>query len=109
MYQYSLDYVKKIFNETTHEVLASISQREEELRREGKELVKSIGDLNTLLIDRITEVVYINVCQGLFEAHRICFSFIMTTAVQRNLGVVSDEGYNTFIRGPGMFDSSSLL
>ena len=49
MYQYSLEYVKKIFNETIAKVLQKIEEQEEKLKEKGQELVKSTQDLNKLL------------------------------------------------------------
>lgn len=49
MYQYSLEYVKKIFNETIIKVLQKIEEQEEKLKEKGQELLKSAQDLNKLL------------------------------------------------------------
>ena len=84
MYQYSLDYVKKIFNETIVRDLRRL--REVALERD---LEPDIDDTNLVLIKHITERLYENVCQGLFERHKVLFSFLICAAIQLNSKAIS--------------------
>lgn len=54
-----------------------------------------------ILIDNITRMLYTNVSRGLFEAHKIIFSFLITTSINRNNGSVKDICWNSVLRGPG--------
>ena len=74
------------------------------LKERGQELVKKFEDLCKLLIDQISDTLYINVCQGLFEDHKIIFSFLICTSIQKNVGDISEELSSLLIRGPGVYD-----
>jgi hypothetical protein len=41
--------------------------------------------------DYLTSFVYKNVCRGLFEAHKLLFSFLISISILRNEGKVSTE------------------
>ena len=50
------------------------------------ESTPKVGDLNQRLsdlIERITKVLYTNVCRGLFEAHKLIFSFLIATSINK--------------------------
>ncbi len=68
MYQYSLAYVKKLFNSAIEK---SPQQPTLEERLE-------------ILIERITATLYLNVSRGLFVAHKVIFSFLIATSINRN-------------------------
>lgn len=68
MYQYSLAYIKRLFN-------ASI-----EKSQKSRDLETRLG----ILIDNITKTIYTNVSRGLFEAHKIIYSFIIIVSINRN-------------------------
>ena len=40
-----------------------------------------IDDLVRELINKITENLYVNVCRGLFESHKIIYSFMICTSI----------------------------
>ena len=65
MYQYSLGYVKKLFNEALR----------------GTEECKDVQKRIEMLIDNITRTIYNNICRGLFEAHKLIFSFLICTSI----------------------------
>jgi len=65
----------------------------------GQELVKRFEDLCKLLIDQISDTLYINVCQGLFEEHKIIFSFLIATSIQTNIGEISEDQCSLLARG----------
>lgn len=49
--------------------------------------ITDICDIHELLrelIAKVTENLYINVCRGLFEAHKIIYSFLICTSIQKN-------------------------
>ena len=85
MYQYSLAYVKRLFN-TAIEKSKKSRVLEERLE---------------ILIDNITRIIYTNVSRGLFEAHKIIFSFLITTGINRNYGKIKESHWNLMLRGAG--------
>lgn len=68
MYQYSLDYVKKLFNEAIKS-----SEKADELEQRIDILIKAI-----------TKSIYNNICRGLFENHKMIYSFLICTSIERN-------------------------
>lgn len=79
MYQYSLAYIKKLFN-------SSILNTEERVNRLNK------------LIQNVTENIYRDVCRGLFEAHKIIFSFLISTAIEKHENRITENEWNLFLR-----------
>jgi dynein heavy chain len=67
MYQNSLTYIKKLFNE------AIANSKPSDILEER---------IN-ILMDAITETLYVNICRGLFEAHKVLHSFMICTSIQR--------------------------
>ena len=67
MYQYSLAYVKKLFNDALR----------------GTEECSDVQKRIEMLIENITRTIYTNICRGLFEAHKLIFSFLICTSIQR--------------------------
>jgi len=65
MYQYSLKYVKRLFNTAIEK-----SEKNDEIE----------ARLETL-INNITKTLYTNVSRGLFEAHKMIFSFLNITSI----------------------------
>jgi dynein heavy chain len=85
MYQYSLEYFKQLFN-----YCIEVSEKSD--------------DLPTRLltvIDYTTYYVYLTVCRGLFERHRLIYSFLICTSVMRNEGKIAFEVWNFLLRGAG--------
>jgi dynein heavy chain len=70
MYQYSLSYVKKLFNDAIKD-----SKKSDELEERIE-----------ILINSITKSIYNNICRGLFENHKTIFSFLICTSILRNKG-----------------------
>ena len=85
MYQYSLAYIKRLFNVAIEKSPKS-SNLEERL---------------DILIDNITRMIYTNVSRGLFEAHKIIFSFLIITSINRNCAKVKENHWNYLLRGAG--------
>ena len=83
MYQFSLKYFQQFFN-------ACIEASEK----------SSVLDtrLRTLLINT-TQVSYTNVSRGLFEQHKLVFSFMLCCNILRERKEVLEEDWNFFLRG----------
>lgn len=73
MYQNSLQYVKKLFNEAINSVMKVKSSEIEE---------KQLKLLNGL-VEAITRQLYEKICIGLFEQHKVVYAFIISTSIQR--------------------------
>lgn len=84
MYQYSLKYFTQVFN-----TVIETSEKREELQER----------LN-ILYDEITLSVYTNVSRGLFERHKLVFSFMVCAAIFQQCGVIEDAHWNYLLRGP---------
>jgi dynein heavy chain len=50
------------------------------------------------------EAVYRSTCRGLFERHKLLFSFQMTIRLQQNVGSVPKDEYDMFLKGPVVLD-----
>ena len=53
-----------------------------------------------ILHREITLSVYRNVSRGLFERHKLVFSFLLNMAIYLHAGLVSQEQWNYVLRGP---------
>jgi len=51
-----------------------------------------------------TEAVYRNTCRGLFERHKLLFSFQMTIRLLQNAGSIPTDEYELFLKGPVVLD-----
>lgn len=84
MYQFSLKYFSSVFCAVIavpHEPLA-LPQR----------LLQ--------LMDAEIYAIYLNVSRGLFEKHKLVFSFMLSIAVERQERRVTDAEFEFFLRGP---------
>nr|XP_033183004.1 dynein heavy chain 6, axonemal [Bombus vancouverensis nearcticus] len=84
MYQFSLKYFSQLFN-----TVIETTEKEADLQRR----------LQTLL-NEITLAIYTNVSRGLFEKHKLIFSFMLNIAVHINEQIVSQAQWNFMLRGP---------
>eukprot|EP00960_Hanusia_phi_P070417 767305-Hanusia_phi.AAC.13 len=83
MYQYSLEYFKKLFN-----ICIDASEKADELeKRRG------------ILINFATDFLYKNVCRGLFEKHKLIFSFLICTSILKAAGKIKSNEWNFLLRG----------
>ncbi|KAJ9522811.1 hypothetical protein QJQ45_019799, partial [Haematococcus lacustris] len=83
MYQYSLAYFTQLFNDCIDAAAKS-------------------DDLPTRLCNLLTyttESMFTMVCRGLFAAHKMIFSFLIATAIQRDAGAIPAEQWNFLLRG----------
>ncbi len=83
MYQYSLSYFQSLFN-----YCIDVSQKSSVLEERLK-----------ILMSFITEFMYTNVCRGLFEEHKLIFSFLIVTSILRDANDISPAEWNFFLRG----------
>ncbi|KAL0267127.1 UNVERIFIED_CONTAM: hypothetical protein PYX00_009482 [Menopon gallinae] len=88
MYQFSLDSYLILFATSIEK-----SQRSQVLE-----------DRITYLNDYHTYSVYKNTCRGLFEMHKLLFSFYMCIKVLDNMGKVNPHEYNFFLKGGVVLD-----
>lgn len=92
MYQYSLAYIKRLFNKAI----------------ETSPKAKNLDERLDILIDNITRMIYTNVSRGLFESHKIIFSFLIITSINRNSGRVRENHWNLLLRGAGPITPEDL-
>ncbi|XP_029013318.1 dynein axonemal heavy chain 6 isoform X2 [Betta splendens] len=83
MYQFSLKYFKQLFNSTI-ETSEKSSILEERLQ---------------ILLDQILLNSYINVSRGLFEQHKLIYSFMLCVEIMRQQDEISDAEWQYFLRG----------
>ena len=60
------------------------------------------------LINSITKNLYTNICRGLFEAHKLIYSFLFTSSINRQDKELDDSLWSVFLRGAGLFDRSII-
>ncbi|XP_047524724.1 dynein axonemal heavy chain 6 [Pieris napi] len=84
MYQFSLKYFTQVFN-----LVIEKSEKSDILEKRLE-----------ILHDEITLSVYRNVSRGLFERHKLVFSFLLNMAIYLHAGKVSSEQWNYILRGP---------
>ena len=89
MYQFSLAYFKRLFGMCIDE-----SDRSDVL----EERLESI-------IVYSTEVIYVNVCRGLFEKDKLTFSFLVCSAIMRENGTMQQIEWNLLLRGAGLTEN----
>jgi len=46
-------------------------------------------------------MIYTNVSRGLFEAHKIIYSFLIIVNINRNIHKIKDTHWNILLRGAG--------
>ncbi|XP_023013028.2 dynein heavy chain at 16F isoform X2 [Leptinotarsa decemlineata] len=84
MYQYSLKYFNQIFNN-----VIETSEKSDDL------------SLRLVILHKgITLAVYTNISRGLFEKHKLVFSFMLCVSILQENGTISDAQWNFLLRGP---------
>ncbi|XP_037662920.1 dynein heavy chain 6, axonemal isoform X2 [Choloepus didactylus] len=83
MYQYSLKYFKQLFNATIE-----TSTKTDDLRQRLE-----------ILLDQTLLTAYVNVSRGLFEQHKLIYSFMLCVEIMRQQGDLTDAEWNFFLRG----------
>ena len=87
MYQYSFTFLKKLFNDGLNL---------------GEVEFGSLEEKKTKMIENITKVIYRNICRGLFEIHKLLFSFLITTQIKLREQKIKSEEWDLLIRGAGI-------
>ncbi|XP_023289677.1 dynein heavy chain 6, axonemal [Orussus abietinus] len=90
MYQFSLKYFSRVVNSVI------------ETAEKTLDLQKRLR----ILCDEITLAVYINVSRGLFERHKLVFSFMMNIAIYLNSKLINYQQWNFLLRGPTQMKKS---
>jgi len=91
MYQYSLAYFNRLFN-------SIIDQSEQ-----SDDLQKRLE----ILQHNITFWIYSNICRGLFERHKLLFSFLICSNIMLDAKEISQSEWMYFLRGNPASDGSS--
>jgi dynein heavy chain len=74
MYQNSLTYVNKLFNNAIMSQMKVTQATDEQERQE----------LLTNLVNEITLQLYEKICLGLFEQHKLVYAFIISTSILKD-------------------------
>jgi dynein heavy chain len=85
MYQYSLQFFKQLFVST--------------LQRTSSPDDMPVEERVQLLIGAVTTTTYNVICRGLFERHKLLFSFLLNAAFLRHAGSIPDDEWTFFLRG----------
>lgn len=54
------------------------------------------------MIEKITATLFLNISRGLFVAHKILFSFLICTSINRNSLKINELLWSTLLRGSGV-------
>ncbi|KAM4706665.1 dynein axonemal heavy chain 6 [Discoglossus pictus] len=88
MYQFSLKYFKQLFNMT---IDASEKSHDLDIRL-------------AILLRQTLFSAYTNVSRGLFEKHKLIYSFMLCIEIMRQKGEITDFEWNFFLRGAAGLD-----
>jgi len=88
MYQYSLAYFKNLF-----ELCIRQSEKNDDLEVRLK-----------TIMNYSTESIFSNISRGLFEKHKLVFSFMLCAEIMREKGLIAPRTWNFFLRGAGASD-----
>ncbi|CAB1420450.1 unnamed protein product [Pleuronectes platessa] len=91
MYQFSLKYFKQLFNSTI------------ETSKKSSVLEKRLQ----ILLDQILLNSYINVSRGLFEQHKLIYSFMLCVEIMRQRGEISNGEWQHFLRGAASLEKDN--
>ncbi|XP_010633543.1 dynein heavy chain 6, axonemal [Fukomys damarensis] len=83
MYQYSLKYFKQLFNTT---IETSVKTDDLQHRLE-------------ILLEQTLLNAYVNISRGLFEQHKLIYSFMLCVDIMRQQGSLTEAEWNFFLRG----------
>lgn len=93
MYQFSLDAYIELFNNSIEK-----SKRSQKL----EERIQNLNEFHTYAVYRYT-------CRGLFEKHKLLFSFQMCAKILEASGKVNMDEYNFFLRGGVVLDREEQM
>lgn len=92
MYQNSLGYVKDLFNK-------AINQSPQ---------ADTIEERLSILIDKITKIIYTNISRGLFEKDKLIYSLLIASSIKRNANLIDEIIWNLFLRGPAVITQEEI-
>src|SRR5688572_14793652 len=52
--------------------------------------------------------MYLNVSRGLFVIHKVLFSFLMCTSINRNSGKINEQLWSCLLRGAGIMNKANM-
>ena len=67
------------------------------LDKSGKS--ESLDERLQILIIDITDNFYFNICRGLFEVHKLLFSFLIATSINLENNKIPQREWQFFLRG----------
>ena len=83
MYQYSLEFFNNLFI----------------MRLEKSEQSEILEKRLDIIIEDITRSYYLNICRGLFEVHKLLFSFLNAVRITMKSGKISEKEWNFYLAG----------
>jgi dynein heavy chain len=89
MYQFSLAYFTRLFNYII----------------ENSERAKTLEERLDILMRNITSIIYQNVSRGLFNSHKLIFSFLIAVQIMRNDKMINDAEWSLLLRGVSIIPS----
>ncbi|XP_054907024.1 dynein axonemal heavy chain 2 isoform X1 [Poeciliopsis prolifica] len=95
MYQFSLDAYINLF-------VLSIAKSKQAYSLRVEERINNLNDYHTYAVYRYT-------CRGLFEAHKLLFSFQMCVKILEVAGKLNMDEYNIFLRGIVAIDKDDRM
>lgn len=60
------------------------------------------------MIDSITKTIFTNVTRGLFEKDKPIFSFLCSTSINKEAGILSEDLWLVLLRGAPVYDKSKI-
>ena len=51
-------------------------------------------------------MLYVSICRGLFEAHKLIYSFLICTSIKRQAKHINEVCWNYLLRGAGLFNKT---
>eukprot|EP00644_Phytophthora_capsici_P004659 jgi/Phyca11/7444/fgenesh1_pm.PHYCAscaffold_19_\ len=91
MYQYSLPFFQRLFNICFDEA------------PKAENLQKRLNNLT----DFQTRYIYVNICRGLFEVHKVLFSMLICCKILLHSGKISSREWSFYLRGAPGADRST--
>ena len=58
------------------------------------------------LIDAITKQLYSSICMGLFERHKMIYSFLICSSIKREAKEIDETQWSLLLRGAGIFNKT---
>jgi dynein heavy chain len=92
MYQYSLQFYAGLFR----------------LRLKNATPEEDFNKRLDILMDDVTRNMYINICRGLFEAHKILYSFMIAVDIQKEKNELSETEWKMYLLGAGLCNKATL-